>query len=274
MVSFYENPERPQYKRSPATIQAYNNKIDICRQFLHGIKLVRIEAMKFDKKLAECYYTHLLQKYLNNYSIRCIEIVSKSLKFGVSKDLIPYNPLNGFTLQRTPPEKPTYYSPSQMCLWENYKTDEESKFHAANLAVLQMHTGFDYGDFREINRLHLTSYKGRKYLMKPRQKNGNTAIIPLTEKAEAILEYYNYNMNLLSNPEYNEQIKIISKELGIDIYLKCKSLRKIFAMDQLNNKGRSMAFVSSALGHKRVKTTEQTYAQVNINLLSNELDRG
>lgn len=68
-------------------------------------------------------------------------------------------------------------------------------------------------------------------------------------------------------------LKILAKEFEIDIPLKSKDGRKIFFMNKLNNEGYSMEAASKMGGHKRVKTTEETYARVNINLISKELDR-
>jgi site-specific recombinase XerD len=185
--------------------------------------------------------------------------------------MIDYNPLSSFTIPKLPPKKPTYFTPVQREMWEKYKSHSIIKQKAADLFVLIMHTGFDYGDLYEVGRQHYVFFKGQKYLVKPRHKNGQEAIIPLSEKAEEILERYDYKMKLLSNPELNAAIKEVARELGINIHLTVKTGRKIYAMHQLNNEGYTMEATSKMLGHKSVKTCEQTYAQVNIHLVHNEI---
>ncbi len=234
---------------------------------------MKLKAEQFDKEKAEAYYLWLLKKYKNNYAIRCVEFVIHAIEWADEQSLITLKHIVKIHLKRTEPAKPTYFSPTQIAAWENFKSDDKNLFNAANLAVLQMHTGFDYGDFAEVSRDNFRIYRGRNFLIKPRQKNGNEAIIPLSQKAEAILEYYNYNMDLLGNPEYNLCLKQIAEKLGIKQSVKCKDLRKVFAMDQLNNKGTPIEAVSKMLGHKKIKTTEETYASVNINLISNVLDK-
>lgn len=273
LVSFHENPQRPEHKREAVTLQAYKNKISICCEFLHESKLIKIDANDFNKSVAELYFTWLLSRYKNNYSIRCVEFVGKTLKHGESKDLILRNPLTGYKLKRNNPSPPDYFKPEEIIAWENYKPEDEEEFHASNLAVLQMHTGFDFGDFGTVIREHKKNFRGIDLLMKPRQKNGNEAIIPLTEKADAILEYYDYKLKVISNPEYNKCIKKISIKIGTNPNITSKGLRKIFFMDQLNNKGRALAAVSKMGGHKRIQTTETTYAWVNANLIVNELNK-
>ena len=234
---------------------------------------MKIRTNQYNRDIAYQYYEWLQAKYANNYAIRCVEIVNTVLEFGIDEGLIDVNLIGSLKLKRTKASKPTYFTPCQIEQWENFKSCDEDLIKASHLAIIQMHTGFDYGDFKEINRDIVTLYKGRKYIIKPRQKNGNEAIIPLHPKVDAILEFYDYKMNILSNPEYNLKIKEIAKALNINIYINSKGLRKVFAMDQLNNKGLSIEAVSKMLGHSKVKTTEDTYAHVNINLINNQLNQ-
>jgi integrase/recombinase XerD len=271
MIAFHDKSERLSNARAKVTIQAYKNKYSILCDFLRENKKIKLRADKYDREMAYLYYEWLKTKFCNNYSIRCVEIVNKCLEFGVNEGFINVNNVGSLKLKRTKASKPTYFSPKQIEQWENFNSSDEQLQKAAHLAVLQIHTGFDYGDFKEISRDMVAMYKGHKYIVKPRQKNGNEAIIPMSAKVDAILEFYDYKMDLLSNPDYNLLIKEIAKSLKIDIYVNSKGLRKAFAMDQLNNKGLSIEAVSKMLGHSKVKTTEETYAQVNINLIHNEI---
>lgn len=274
MVTFHQTAKLPSQKRSAATLNAYYQKKELCVEFLNDQKLMKIKAVDFNKKIADSYLSYLLEKgYKYNYAVRCVEFVGMATSFGASQEFLNKDPLLYYSLKRTEPKKPTYYLPGQIKAWENFKSEDINEVNTANLAVLQMHTGFDFGDFAEVKRDHKMIFKGRAYLLKPRQKNGYEAIIPLSDKAEAILEYYNYKLDLISNAKYNGLLKVIANRLGIDIYINSKELRKIFIMDQLNNKCVPLAAVSKMGGHKRIATTEKHYAQVNIYLISNELDK-
>jgi len=189
------------------------------------------------------------------------------MAWAVKEEMIESNPLGSFVLPKDKPKKPTYYTPEQIKKWENYKSESSIKQKAAHLFVLVMHTGFDYGDLDEVRREHVTIRQGKKYIVKGRHKNGNQAIIPLSEKAEELLELYDYKMRILSNPKFNEYIKVVAVELEINIYINVKAGRKIFMMDALNNKGYDIAPVSRMGGHDSIKTTEQIYSQVNFELV-------
>jgi len=273
MVSYHENSKRIEDKRNKHTLRHWRNKINIVSEFLYEHDLIQIKAVNFNKNVANSYFDWLInKKYKNNSAVRCVEFISQAQKFGVSKDILSRRPLDYLLLKRTRPETPTYFTPEQIKLWENYNSHNKLKQKAANLAILQINTGFDYGDFSEIRREHIKTFENRKFIVKPRHKNGNEAIIPLKQIVEDILELYDYSIKPMSNHAYNTLIKEICTELNIDIYIKSKSLRKVFVMDQLNNKCVPIEATSKMAGHKSTKTTEDFYGQVNIHLISNALN--
>lgn len=240
-------------------------------EFLYSENLTKIKAKNFKVALAKKYLDHLNKTHSHNYSARCVDICATALDYGVNSELIDHNPLASYVIPKVQPKRPTYFTPAQIVKWEKYRSNSSMKQKASDLFVLVMHTGFDYGDLYEIRREHKVIHKGELYLVKPRHKNGNEAIIPLTEKAEEILEKYDYKMRILSNPRFNEAIKDVARELDMNIYLTAKSGRKIFMMNKLNNEGYSIEATSKMGGHKSIKTTEQTYAQVNIELVHREI---
>ena len=272
-IASHQTPIRKEEKRDAATIRTYNIKYTILCEYLHLKNQSKLKAGKVTKEWCYEYYDALCEKYTNNYSIRCVQLVVSVLEYGKNEKIISDNPVPAIKLIKTPPKDPEYFTPDEIKLWFEFQTSDEDLQKAGHLAVVQICTGYDYGDFKEIRREHVAIFRGRKYIKKPRHKNDNECIAPLPYECECILEFYNYNMDLLSNSEYNAYLKIISKRLGTKPTLKCKDLRKVFVMDQLNNKGVPVAAVSKMAGHKRIKTTEDTYAQVNINLIGNELDK-
>jgi len=272
-IKYHQTTENSFDRRSEITIQGYNNKYILISEFLYENNLTNIKGTDFKVTLAKKYLEHLLKMYQHNYAARCVDICGTAMDFGVNNEMMEYNPLSSYVIPKLAPKKPTYFTPAQIQKWESYRSPSTLRQKAAHLFVLVMHTGFDYGDLFEVGRHHKVIHQGEKYLIKPRHKNGNEAIIPLSEKAEEILEMYDYKMKILSNPKFNEAIKEVAREIGMNIYLTVKSGRKIYMMDKLNNHGYSMEATSKMGGHKSVKTTEQTYAQVNINLVHKEITR-
>lgn len=271
-INYHQTTTNQFDKRSPVTIQGYYNKYLLVHEFLSEKNRQRMSGTNFKVSVAKEYFNYLMKEgHSHNYAARCVGICSTVLDYGLRNEMIDYNPLSSYSIPKMPPKKPTYFTPNQIKLWENYRSHSHIKQKAADLFVLIMHTGFDYGDLFEVGRQHIVAHKGERYIIKPRHKNGNDAIIPLTEKAEELLEKYDYRMKALSNPELNAAIKEVAREVGINIYLTAKAGRKIYMMNKLNNEGYSIEAVSKMGGHKSIKTTEQTYAQVNIELVHKEM---
>lgn len=234
--------------------------------------LVKIKAVSFVPNKCEDYFQWLDSKqYAHNYSVRCVQICVEVLDFGAQKGIIPSNPSVYYKKKKIPPSEPLYFTPEQMAKFENYKSSSSEKQKGADMFALQLHTGISYGDFKEINKHHVLMFKGVKYFVKPRHKTTNKQIVPLHPIAEAILNKYNYQLQLLANPTYNRILKQLARDLDIDYPLKCKDGRTLFMMNKLNNEGYSIEAVSRMGGHKTVRTTETYYAQTNLNLVHNEI---
>lgn len=274
-ITYHQTTTNEFDKRDPVTIQGYNNKLFRVSQFLSSKNLTRIKPEQFKVSLAQEYLEELSAEYSHNYAARCVDICATAIDFGVNKELCKFNPLASFVIPKKKPKPPAYFTPDQIGKWEKYTSPLDHRQKAAHLFVLIMHTGFDYSDLQEVGRSNILFHKGKKYIVKIRHKGRNRnpaqAIIPLSEMAEQILEMYDYKMKLLPNPRLNEYIKEVADELGMNQHLKVKDGRKIFMMDYLNNKGFSIEATSKIGGHKSIKTTEQTYAHVNLNLVHAEL---
>lgn len=272
-ISFYRNASGTK-KKSKGTIKAYEVKYSLVTIFLYQNQLTNIKCIDFTNDICELLYDWLQdKKYSCNYSIRIVEICQSVITFGVKAGIIKTSHCYSFKLKREPPKEPPYLSAEQIKLIEEYQSFNALKQKSAIMFAIQIHTGFDYGDFAELRPYHKTSYKGRDYIVKPRHKNGQQQVIPISDYLGKILEQYNYNIRLLSNARFNQYIKIVAKELGINMNFTTKDGRKLFFMNKLNNEGFQMEAASRMGGHKSIQTTEKYYAQVNINLISNELDR-
>lgn len=272
-ISYSENTALHFDKRKQSTIIQYANKYRLLNDFLIDHSLVSIKASKFNMKLIHKYYCWLVEKkgFVQNYAVRCFELCKTVFQWALEQGILKANPIGFYKQKKTPPTPPQYLTPDQLRKIEAYTSESPNLQKAADMLIVQLNTGFDYGDFGEIKKSHLVTYQNEYFLTKPRNKNGERQIMPVSNKLHSILEKHNFNMQLLSNPAYNHLIKVIAKELDIDVYLTSKEARKLFMMNKLNNEGYSMAAVSRMGGHKTIKTTEAYYAQVNIALIYREL---
>lgn len=271
-IQYYQETNNYWEKKKESTLEIWQDKYHTINIYLIEIEKVKLRAVDFNVKFAKELLTWLLKKHSHNHAVRHIEICRAVLNFGGCEGYISANPVSFYKIKREPPKKKPYLSADKIALIENYRSDSVEKAKAQQLMVIQIHTGYDFGDFAEISREMVKIFKGRKYLIKPRHKNGVECIALLPTIVEDILEKNNYKMGLLDNPTYNLQMKKIFSELKIDLYINAKNLRKIFFMHKLNNEGYSLETTSKMGGHKHITTTQDYYAEVNINFLHNELE--
>lgn len=272
-IQYYRETNNYWEKRKPITLEIYQDKYDIIQEYLIEIDQKELLAINFNIKFARSYFDWLLKRYCHNHAVRQVEICKAVLDFGGREEMISSNPINFYKIKRVPPKKPPYLSSNQIALIEKYRHSSVQKTKAWAMLVIQLHTGYDYGDFREISRDIIQEFKGRIYLVKPRHKNGEEAIVELSQIAESILEHYNFKMRLLPNSTYNELIKKIFSDLQISLRPCSKDIRKLFLMHKLNNEGYSIQMTSKMGGHKYIKTTEDYYVQKNINMIHLELNQ-
>ncbi len=261
-------------KRKAVTIQAYSNKYSIVTCFLFDRGALNLKASSFSIPISKDMLSWAISKpYSYNYSVRVVEICKDVLDFGLQENLIDNHGLPILKLKRQPPKKPIYLTPKEIKSLENYNPDDTMLQKAKDMFLVQCYTGMDYTDLISVSKENIMYYKNREYIVKKRNKSGVDAIIPYNEKIEALFKKNNYNLKLLSNVNYNKALKDIAIDCYIDKHLTTHVGRKTFAMITLNHKGCSIEATSKMLGHKSIKTTESHYAQVNINLISNELGR-
>lgn len=270
-IAYYREASNKFERKKPATIRHYNNKYSLVCDFLFELQTVKIYPHQFTDLLCTELFNYLDGKeYSHNYSVRVVEICISVLDFGAKNKIIQSNPSAYWSMPREAPQDPIYLSAEKIKQIEDYKSLSSLKQKTADMLVVQIHTGVGYGDFKEIKKTDIVNFKGKKYFIKPRHKNSNKQVVPLSDIAENVFLKYNYDMQLLSNPVYNRWLKVVAFELDINQKLKCRDGRTIFMMNKLNNEGYSMEAVSKMGGHKTVRTTEMYYAKVDINLIHNE----
>lgn len=272
-ITYHEKAANKLDKRSAPTIRIYRNRYSIVNEFLHDRETKHLTAYNFDIPIAREYFEFLSARYKHNYTVRLVEMCSLVLHFGVLNKLIKYNPLHEYKIKRLAPERPLYLTDTELLALMEYQPKSLLKQKARDMFLFQSFTGMDYGDTCTVSQLHIVRHKGRSYIIKKRNKTGIEAIIPYHPVAQKIFEQNGYNLRLLCNAVYNRYLKEIAVDLGIDKHITTHTGRKTYAMIKLNFEGYSLEGVSKMIGHKSVSTTEQYYAQVEIELISRELDR-
>lgn len=130
-----------------------------------------------------------------------------------------------------------------------------------DMAMLQYYTGVAYSDLIYINKDIVTEQDGYTLLVGERQKTGEEFVVVLMDDAKAILDRYGWNMNLMTNQQYNMRLKILADAAKIDKNITSHWFRRSAGMYYLNH-GMPIEVVSRILGHASIKTTQKAYAKI------------
>lgn len=90
---------------------------------------------------------------------------------------------------------------------------------------------------------------------------GEGFVVVLMDDAKAILDRYGWNMNLMTNQQYNMRLKILADAAKIDKNITSHWFRRSAGMYYLNH-GMPIEVVSRILGHASIKTTQKAYAKI------------
>lgn len=273
-IQFYQSPNCDDPK-SPGTITNYKKKFCKICGWLEKEGLAHLPAENFTVSIAKRYYRELLAGYGRNYAARCTKIAGQVLEWGISEEIVKTNPLFFFKLKRDNKRKIIHLTPDELAEIESWQFRSALLTRVRDLFLWSCYTGMDYGDTMAVTRDHLfkNPKDERLYIIKPRNKVGQAAMIPYFDKTRALWEKYFFQLPKINNGTYNRILQEVLYVCGIEKKVSTHTGRKTFAMIKLNNEGYSVAAVSAMLGHKSIRTTEEYYAQVNIDVVSNELNR-
>ena len=137
-----------------------------------------------------------------------------------------------------------------------------------DLFIFACYTGLAYSDIASITPDDIVVENGREYIIGARQKTDSDYKIVILPQAKAILERYDYTMNIITNQKANVNLKAIAHMAGIKKNLTMHMGRHTFATWALR-KGVNIEVVSKMLAHADITTT-QIYAKV----LQAEVDKG
>lgn len=136
--------------------------------------------------------------------------------------------------------------------------------------------------FKEMSLLKksdiITGFDNNLWLVVNRSKTERNYKVPLLPMAQRILQnYYDENNELvfpkMSNQKFNEYLKEIAGIVGISKNLTHHIARKTFASTVLLYNDVPMEIVSELLGHSKLSTTQEHYAKVVQNKVSEEIKK-
>uniref|UniRef100_A0AB33L5P3 Site-specific integrase n=1 Tax=Tenacibaculum sp. Pbs-1 TaxID=3238748 RepID=A0AB33L5P3_9FLAO len=234
----------------------------------NDIKLNKLD-LKFIKDLEYYFKTELKlsQATIN----RSLQRVKKIVQFGIDENYLEKNP---FSLYKSTKHKIEliYLTSEELKDLEGFKFNQVRLAQIRDLFVFCCYTGLAYQEMSSLRSKHVVKGFDNDYWIEMYRKKTNSKIaIPLLPKAKLLLEIYGYNLPKISNQKFNSYLKEIADIVGIDKKMTHHVARKTFATTVLLYNGVSMEVVSELLGHSRLQVTQEHYAKVVRNKISNEI---
>ncbi|MEX6690046.1 phage integrase SAM-like domain-containing protein [Danxiaibacter flavus] len=207
---------------------------------------------------------------LGNGLYKHMERVGKM--FGMAKKMkwIKDNPFDQYT------KKPKKVSRENLKIHDFIKierasfNDERLQF-AKDLFVYDCYMGVSYIDLVGLEPKHFEGINGRLFCTVYRNKNTELCGIPVPDAAKEIMDQYASSSKAISsgkifpyisNQELNRSLKIIAEILNIPLELDTRMARRFFAKEINLKNGVPMETVSKLLGHSKISTTKNNYADV------------
>lgn len=156
-----------------------------------------------------------------------------------------------------------FLSAQELQKLENWHFEEFSVLDKVrDMFVFSCYTGFQWCDMVVFSMEFVELYNGEEWIIKPREKTGIKQQIPFFQQAKRIFDKYEGILPLGVEQTHNKQIKFIINSLGITKRITNRCGRKTAGMVWLNSGKVSIDVVSKMLGHKKISTTQEYYAQI------------
>jgi len=244
---------------------------------LHGryINLIMVALVNIDKKnaqLHDCdpYFLDQLVHYIVNklnysvaYTKKTIGFLKSALLYGFNRQLVDSFKLHDYKMPIRKKTKVVYLEEYELAKITKHTFKSEAIQRSADLFVVQAYTGLAYADLKRLNPSHfIKDTEGLTWINITRKKVDTAeCVIPVITKAWNILKKYDFKLPIISNQKYNNALKKIATEVGINKCLTSHVGRKTYGT-LLLNKDVPIETVRKLLGHSSTKITEQHYAKV------------
>ena len=127
--------------------------------------------------------------------------------------------------------------------------------------IFQTYTCLRYSDLRLFDAKLIKEVKGMKLYIRNAKKTRKQFTTPILSPAWDILMKYGGKLPIISNPKYNEYLKVVAQAAGIDKPISTHWARHTGAT-LLINEGVDTKIIKKICGHSSIKITEQIYAKL------------
>lgn len=241
-VAWLKEFKRDIEKMEEGTIETYGTRIKNLEIFLDSIKSKDLLAEKFTPAVATQFCDWMRTRHIaKNHIARHIMFFKEALRLCATRETIPFNPLIEFVYSREEKEDLRHLEYDELIKLEQLDLEHYPRRlrQSRDMFVFCCYTGFHYCDREGLKMNDLKEINGNFWIFKTRQKTkryGAMAKVKLHPKAVMIIQKYGgiAKMPRIDNTDTNYDLKILEKQIGVQIGLSTKIARKTFAHICLN----------------------------------------
>jgi integrase/recombinase XerD len=205
---------------------------------------------------------------------KILNFFKEVIRFGMAEGMIPNRPIV-FRVSFVATEHHALTADQVRAIAES-KWKDPAIQAAVDCFLFQCYTGLAYADLKQFDaKIHLkvnslTEVIQLRRSKSPKEGKSYLARVPLLPAAKRILEKYNYEMEILSNQNYNPYLHLVGENLGLDWTLTSHAARRTFCT-VLFNFGVSIEMIGEWVGHSTAKTTLAHYVRGEADSMRNEV---
>lgn len=262
----------------PDTARLPERRLPLLLAWLKATNQASLLTRELSAPLARDFSRWLLLHYptvsKQSFANKCARLLSECAACALERGAIPYHPIGKLKLPK-PAKKPlTFLSREQLTQLETAVLPTSRLRRTRDAFLLICYTGFAHVDARAFEPAdHIrVDADGLRWVIRPRQKSGETAYVALLPQAEDLLARYAHlgRVPVPTNQKMNERLHEIEALLHLPLSLTCHVGRRTCGM-LLLDAGLTMEAVSKWLGHASIKMTEAQYATVQQRRIGREL---
>lgn len=223
------------------------------------------------------YYSKTELKHKQVTINKALQRLKKVVKQSVLNGYLDKNPFEEHKPKKVYP-KIIFLTQQELDKLENHTFQSDSLNRVKDCYIFCCYTGLAYREMFELRKDDLiTKPDGITWIYQKREKTERTFSVPLIlPKALQIMEAYSSESEFLlpriSNQSFNRLLKEIAFTLEISKNLTHHTARKTFASTVLLNNNIPIEVVSKLLGHSKITTTQEYYAELMPEKLSENLN--
>lgn len=222
------------------------------------------------------FYLKTEKRFMQNTIYKTLQRFRQIVKLSVALDYLPKDPFLLYKGKK-PKKEIIFLSKDELRKLEQHQFASERLQQVADMFIFCCYTGLAYTEMATLKESNIqTGFDDNKWLYIRRQKTKKSYEVPLLSKASIILNKYRTEDQLLpivSNQRFNSYLKEIAEIVGIDKILTHHIARKTFASTILIFNNVPMEIVSELLGHSEIGITQQHYAKIVKEKVSEEMNK-